>query len=28
MKCYSDVDVVSTKVPEDAFNTIEIPTEE
>ncbi len=25
MKCYSDVDVVSTKVPEDAFNTIEIP---
>ncbi len=28
MKCYSDVDVVSTKAPEDAFNTIEIPTEE
>ncbi len=25
MKCYSDVDIVSTKVPEDAFNTIEIP---
>ncbi len=27
MKCYSDVDIVSTKVPEDAFNTIEIPME-
>ncbi len=27
MKCYSDVDVVSTEVPEDAFNTIEIPME-
>ncbi len=25
MRCYSDVDVVSTKVPDDAFNTIEIP---
>ncbi len=27
MKCYSDVDVVSTEVPADAFNTIEIPME-
>ena len=27
MRCYSDVDVVSTKVPEEAFNTIEIPME-
>ena len=27
MKCYSDVDVVSTEVPEDAFNTLEIPME-
>ena len=27
MKCYSEVDVVSTAVPEDAFNTIEIPME-
>ena len=28
MKCYSDVEVVATAVPEDAFNAIEIPTEE
>ncbi len=27
MKCYSDVDVVSTKVPEETFNSIEIPME-
>ena len=27
MKCYSDVDVVSTAAPEEAFNTIEIPME-
>ena len=27
MKCYSDVDVVSAKAPEDAFNAIEIPVE-
>jgi DNA-directed RNA polymerase subunit beta' len=28
MKCYSDVEVVSTSIPEDAFNALEIPTEE
>ena len=27
MKCYSDVEVVPTAVPEDAFNAIEIPME-
>ncbi|MBR0535032.1 MAG: DNA-directed RNA polymerase subunit beta' [Clostridia bacterium] len=27
MKCYSDVEVKATAVPEDAFNTLEIPTE-
>jgi DNA-directed RNA polymerase subunit beta' len=27
MKCYSDVDIKATAVPEDAFNTIEIPME-
>ena len=27
MKCYSDVEVVSTETPDDAFNTIEIPIE-
>ncbi len=27
MKCYSDVEVVSTETPEDAFNAIEIPVE-
>ena len=27
MKCYSDVEVVSTETPDDAFNTIEIPVE-
>ena len=27
MKCYSDVEVVPTAVPEDAFNAIEIPVE-
>ncbi len=28
MKCYSEVDVVSTEVPENAFNTLEIPVVE
>ena len=27
MKCYSDVEYKATAVPEDAFNTIEIPLE-
>jgi DNA-directed RNA polymerase subunit beta' len=27
MKCYSDVDVVSTAAPEETFNSIEIPIE-